>query len=248
MLRLDPTTGALPSVVDLFMTSPIINGLLLGLSVLAVGLFLYLLLTINGRAMVPSDFIDEVTKLVLRGRYEQAADLCRRSRRVFAASVVQRACENADKAQPVVLEMIDQEGTRRAEIVWNRVSYLADISNVAPMLGLLGTVIGMMKAFFVADFVRMDATSGALTSGIAQAMVTTFAGLTVGIAALVFYSIIKSRATRTLAEAEAAVYSIADHVHRAEGVRGPGTGDRGDGADAGAVEGERLAPRRRASD
>jgi biopolymer transport protein ExbB len=112
--------------------------------------------------------------------------------------------------------MVDTEGKRRADILWNRVSYLSDIANVAPMLGLLGTVIGMMRAFFRLDSVDISVKSRALSSDIAGAMATTMFGLIVAIMALAFFSIIKGRATRVLAEAEQAVHAVADHIKRGE--------------------------------
>jgi len=211
---IDPATGALPSLKQLFMFSPTINGILAGLSVLAVLLFLAYLLMINSRAMVPADLVDELTKLVLARKYEQAADLCRRNRRVFVATIVQRCVENPAKHHSVVIDMIDAEGRRRADVVWNRISYLADISNVAPMLGLLGTVLGMIQAFFTLEQQTGSVNAKVLSAGVGQAMATTMFGLVVGIGALVLYSIIKGRATRTLAEAEAAVHALADHVKR----------------------------------
>ena len=210
----DPATGALPTFLELFNYSPIINGVLVGLSILAVLLAIFFLLTINGRAIAPSDFVDEVTKLAMRGKHEAAADLCRAHRRVFVATVIRRFMDNPDADASVMIDMIDTEGRRRADVLWNRVSYLADIANVAPMLGLLGTVLGMIKAFFTAQFQALDATASALTSGIAQAMSTTLFGLAVGILALFLYTVVKGRATRTLADAEAAVHAVADHVIR----------------------------------
>ncbi|MFP4143953.1 MAG: MotA/TolQ/ExbB proton channel family protein [Phycisphaeraceae bacterium] len=217
---LDLETGALATLSDLFMNSWItvgITGAILVLSILALMLLLYFLATINSRAMVPADLVDELTKLVLRGKYEAASDLCRANRRVFIATIVQRCVENAGKGHSVIMDMIDSEGRRRADIVWNRISYLADVSNVAPMLGLLGTVIGMIMAFFGLEHQSGTVDAAALSQGVATAMGTTLLGLSVGILATIFYSIVKSRATRTLAEAEAAVHSIADHLKRGEG-------------------------------
>lgn len=211
---IDPETGALSNLGALFMTSPVINGINLALSILALTLFAFFLLTINARAMVPADFVDEVTKLVVRGKHEAASDLCRAHRSVLVATVVQRCVDNAGKGHSVIMDMLDTEGRRRADIVWNRISYLADISNVAPMLGLLGTVMGMIKAFFGLEREAGSVDAGVLSQGVAEAMSTTMFGLMVGILALVFYSVVKARATRTLAEAEAAVHSITDHMKR----------------------------------
>lgn len=213
---IDLLSGALSSWGTLFGFSPVINGIIVGLSGIALMLFLYFLLTINGRAMVPADLVDEVTKLVVQGKQEAASDLCRAHRRVFIASIIQRCVENAGKGHSVIMNMIDAEGRRRADIVWNRISYLADVSNIAPMLGLLGTVLGMIKAFFLLEHQSGSADATALATGVGQAMSTTMFGLIVAILALAFYSVVKARATRVLSDAERAVHSIADHIKRGE--------------------------------
>jgi biopolymer transport protein ExbB len=204
----------MPRLIYLFTRSTIINSIILGLSVLATLLFVFFLLSINASSMAPSSFVDDVTKLVIDRQYDEAAKLCRSYRRTFAASVILRCVENAGKQHSVIMDMLDSEGKRRADIVWNRISYLADIANVAPMLGLLGTVIGMIKAFFVLPQQYGNITSKVLSEGVGQAMATTMFGLAVAILALVFYSIVKSRATRTLAEVEQVVHSVADHIKR----------------------------------
>lgn len=202
---------------DLFMFSPVINGIIAGLSVLGLIFFLFFMLTINRRTFAPSAFVDEVVKLVVRGDYERAGDVCRRAREVFAASIVLRCLENNKQNHSVMLDMIDTEGRRQADIVWNRVSYLADISNIAPMLGLVGTVLGMIKAFYGLQHESGGVDAMVLSRGVGEAMATTLFGLSVGILTLVFYSLTKARATRTLAEAEQAVHMIADHLKRDAG-------------------------------
>jgi len=114
------------------------------------------------------------------------------------------------------MSMVDSEGKRRADILWNRISYLADVANVAPMLGLLGTVLGMINAFFAVGFENLSAESRHLTNAIGAAMATTMFGLGVAILATFFYSIVRSRLTRGLADAEEVVHSLADHMKRGD--------------------------------
>ncbi|MEM9881435.1 MAG: MotA/TolQ/ExbB proton channel family protein [Planctomycetota bacterium] len=201
---------------EMFFFSPVINGIIGGLSVLAVMFFFWFLVTINGRSIAPAAFVNEVTNLVLVRRYDAAADACRRAKGVFIAPIILRCVENHGKSQSIIMSMIDAEGRRLSDVIWNRISYLADISNVAPMLGLLGTVIGMITAFFGLERESGAIDANVLSQGVGQAMATTMFGLMVGIVALVFYSVIKSRATKTLAEAEFAVHSIADRIRSAE--------------------------------
>lgn len=213
---IDLSDNPLYKVRDLFMFSPVINGIIGGLSVLGLIFFLYFMMSINRRTFAPPAFVDEVVKLVVRGDYERAGDVCRRSRGVFAAPIVLRCLENDKQNHSVMLDMIDTEGRRQADIVWNRVSYLADISNIAPMLGLVGTVLGMIKAFYGLQHESGGVDAMVLSRGVGEAMSTTLFGLSVGILMLVFYSLTKSRATRTLADAEQAVHMIADHIKRDE--------------------------------
>lgn len=198
----------------LFNTSPIINGIILALSVVSLGLFVFFWMTINTKSMVPPDFIDSVTRLVIDRKYDEAAQYCRGRPQVFASTIVQRCVENAGKEHSVIMDMLDSEGRRRADIVWNRLSYLADVANVAPMLGLLGTVVGMIQAFYGTKFEAHNLASPHLTDAIGGAMSTTMFGLVVAITTLIFYSVIKARATRALADAEQVVHSIADYIKR----------------------------------
>lgn len=207
---------ALPSLVELFNTSPLINGTIIGLSIIALLLFIYFLLTINHNAIVPAPFLDDVMKMVLDRDYKQAVEFCRHHRGIFISTVIQRCVENVGRDHSVLMTIVDTEGRRRADILWNRISYLADISNVTPMLGLLGTIVGMMGAFFGLDQSSIDMRSKFISSNIAGAMGTTFFGLVVAIAALVFHSIIKGRLTRVLSEAEQAVHAVTDHIKRGE--------------------------------
>ena len=218
---MDEETGQIPRIGVLFATSAVINSIILVLSVVSCGLFVFFILTINIASMAPNQLVNEVRKLVSDSKHDEAAQLCRRHQQVFVATVLQRCVENADKEPSVLMNMIDSEGRRRADLLWNRISYLADISNVAPMLGLLGTVWGLIKAFFGMKFSSLSAESSVLTSGIGGAMTTTLFGLIVAILALAFYSIIKTRATKALAEAEQVSHAVADHITH---TRGGGSG------------------------
>jgi biopolymer transport protein ExbB len=209
--------GGIPTAIDLFMTLPVLNSIILSLSVVAVVLFIYFLMTINTRNFLPPLFLDDVNKLVLSRQYDQAANLCRHHRHIFAAGILQRCIENADKDHETVLSILDAEGKRRADLIWNKISYLIDLSTIAPMLGLLGTVYGMMRAFFAMPAAGSAAMSSReLARSIGAAMSATFLGLMVAIIAVVFYSFIKSRAIRSLGEVESATLSVVDHLKRDE--------------------------------
>ncbi len=177
-------------------------------------LFLYYFFTINTATLSPPNFLEDVNRLIVAHKYEEAGNFCRANRHLFVASVILRAVENVGKDHAVIMTMIENEGRRRADLIWNRIGYLLDLSNVAPMLGLLGTVLGMIEAFFTQSGPTGGIRSKALMGAIGGAMTATFFGLTVAIISVVFYTIIKSRTTKTQGEVEASVHAITDHMKR----------------------------------
>src|SRR5699024_332588 len=87
---INPVSGAMPTLSRLFWFSPIINGILVIFSIIAVMIFLFFLVTINRRTIVRADVIDELAELVKRERFYDAGDLCRRHKSVFTVNVLRR--------------------------------------------------------------------------------------------------------------------------------------------------------------
>jgi biopolymer transport protein ExbB len=90
----------------------------------------------------------------------------------------------------------------------NKVIYLADIGMIAPLLGLLGTVIGIIRSFGALGAQQGTAQYGALSSGISEALINTSAGLAIGIPALMFYAFFRGRAQRLISDLESAVTHV----------------------------------------
>ena len=97
----------------------------------------------------------------------------------------------------------EAEGRRIAERAFASVDWLADVAAVAPLVGLLGTVLGMFQAFGgIASDVSAGAKPVVLAQGVSQAIVTTIFGLVVAIPSLVAYAFFRRRAARRIAEIE----------------------------------------------
>ena len=104
-----------------------------------------------------------------------------------------------------IREVAQAEGSRQAGMLSQRITYLSDIGSIAPMLGLLGTVIGMIKSFLQISVGNFEGVRQMkLASGVSEALITTAAGLVIGITALVFYSLFRGRVQKFIAELEAA--------------------------------------------
>ena len=97
----------------------------------------------------------------------------------------------------------EAEGGRIAEAMMSSVDWLADIAAIAPLVGLLGTVLGMFQAFGgIASDVSAAAKPVVLAQGVSQAIVTTIFGLVVAIPSLAAYAVFRRRAQKRIAEIE----------------------------------------------
>ena len=96
----------------------------------------------------------------------------------------------------------------------SRITYLADIGAIAPMVGLLGTVFGMIKAFLnIASGDVTGVRQMQLAENVSEALITTAAGLMIGIPALAFYSLFRGRVQKYIAELEAAATHLMALLH-----------------------------------
>ncbi len=102
-------------------------------------------------------------------------------------------------------EIAQAEGGRHVTAMNQKVSYLADLATLAPMLGLLGTVVGIIRSFGVLASDEPQSSSLVLAGGVAEALVTTGAGLIIGILSAAFYAIFRSRVQRIAADFESGV-------------------------------------------
>ena len=178
--------------------------LIIGLSVIALAYILWLFPTMRVRRAVPERFAQEVLDLIHEGNLLEAESRCDARSCEFAA-VAKRAiafCRSTPHADPVLLkEVIAGEGSTQAAKIVGRPQRLTHVISIAPMLGLLGTVIGMLASFISIAGDVAAAKPVLLAQGMAKAIITTIAGLVVAIVTSVFYAWFTSRA-------EAAVYRL----------------------------------------
>ena len=181
---------------------------LAGLSFIAISLILLYFLTVRQGAVVSRRFMGTADSLIRKQDYLGLLGVCNRTSESIAR-VTQKTLDFATKNPTAsfeeVREVTEAEGTRQASILNQRITYLADVGAIAPMVGLLGTVIGMIKSF---NEIAQDTFIGAgqiqLAGGVSEALITTAGGLVIGIPSLIFYSIFRGKVQRLIAELEAA--------------------------------------------
>jgi len=148
------------------------------LSVVALALILTYFIIISPRKETPRELVRRLTVLLEGHDVDACIELCD-GRDEMVAGVVRAGLRVAGQDRAVVVEAMQSEGARLAANLRQQISYLSDIAVLAPMLGILGTVLGMIKAFNGIAFEVGAVRPIVLASGIAHALVTTATGLVV---------------------------------------------------------------------
>ena len=177
------------------------------LSVVAVMLILVYLVTMRRGAVVTKRYMATADALLRKRDYLGLLAISNRHREAVAC-VMQRTLDFVTQHPEATFadarEIAETEGTRQAAALNQRITYLADIGTIAPMLGLFGTVLGMIKSFSVVASDIVASRPIMLAEGVSEALVTTATGLVIGIPAMAAYSFFRGRTQSLIAELEAA--------------------------------------------
>lgn len=176
-----------------------ITGLIILLSVAAVALVIENLVTLRARVLVPQGLADQVKSLLLSGQAAKADEQCRSSPSVLS-TVLRTGISELEGGWSAVEKAMEDSLADQASRLARKVEYLSVIGNIAPMLGLLGTVFGMVLAFREVAATQGMARAADLADGIYQALITTVAGLVVAIPSLAAFAWFRSRVDQLVAE------------------------------------------------
>lgn len=178
------------------------------LSVIAVVLIFFYAFTIRRNSVVSDKFMNAAEALIRKRDYLGLIAHCNRQNQSVARiteKTLNFMTKNTGVTFKEVREVAQAEGSRQAGMLTQRISYLADVGTIAPMAGLLGTVVGMIRAFMEISNGNYEGVhANKLAEGVYQALVTTAAGLVIGITAVIFYSVFRGRVQKYIAELEAA--------------------------------------------
>ncbi|RLB18465.1 MAG: MotA/TolQ/ExbB proton channel family protein [Deltaproteobacteria bacterium] len=169
-------------------------------SIVALGVFLERLWVLRRKKIIPEDFIRNVEDLLRKRKLSEAVFLCQ-SDMSSIAKIFLAGLRNTGKGMWLVKQAIEERGTREATVLEKNVGILSTVANLSPLLGLLGTVSGMIKTFNAIS-VQGIGNPAPLAGGIAEALITTAAGLCVAIPTLVCYRFVKDKASSLIFEME----------------------------------------------
>jgi len=169
-------------------------------SIIALGVFLDRLWVLRRKKIIPGEFIRNVEEQVKNQKISEAIFLCQGDDSSIA-KIFLAGLKNAGRGMWLVKEAIEEMGGREGVILEKHVGILSTIANLTPLLGLLGTVSGMIKTFNVISLQGVG-NPALLAGGISEALITTATGLCVAIPTLVCYRILKDKAEALIFEME----------------------------------------------
>lgn len=172
---------------------------LIALSLLAVYFMIEHTLTLRRKDLLPDGLGESVRQLLQGGKVAEAQALCKQNPS-FLSFVLLHGISELDFGWSSVEKTLEDAMAEQAARLFRRAEYLTLIGNIAPMLGLLGTVTGMLMSFRQVAISQGTAGAPQLAEGIYQALVTTVVGLIIAIPALGAFAIIRNRIDQLVAE------------------------------------------------
>ncbi len=191
-----PATASADSILsDVVTKGGAIGWVIIFLSIATLALVIEFAVNVRRDKICPPELIDELEALLEEDEYQEALELCE-SEPNFLTNALAAGLPRLNEGYPKVSEAIEAAAGIEAVKLQQKVSWMLFLSNVAPMLGLFGTVYGMIGAFKQIVALGAKVTPRDLAGGISAALVTTFLGLLVAIPAVSAYQYFRNKATR----------------------------------------------------
>ena len=190
-------TAVEPTEIRMSLWEMTVNGgwimLILGIfSLVAVYIFIERFITINRAAKSDDSFMESIRNSMKQGDLAGAKELCKQTDSPLSR-MIEKGISRIGKPLNDIQTAVENVGNLEVSSLEKGVALLAMIAGAGPMLGFLGTVIGMIRAFYQMSMAGNNLEIATLSGGIYQAMVTTVGGLIVGIIAFIFYNILVSQ-------------------------------------------------------
>lgn len=204
-------------LVTLFKKGGLVMWPILLCSVLALMIVMERAWFLRPHRVIKREFLPDVKRLAVKGDFERALKICK-SYDLAISRIVQAGLQRGRFGLLEVERAIEAAGAHEATLLQKRLRGLGVLANLTPMLGLLGTVIGMIKAFNVISE-SGTGNPGLVASGISEALITTATGLIVGIPTLALYHYFRGKVDGLVYEMEEiSLEFVEDIQHAVEGV------------------------------
>lgn len=163
------------------------------------------------------NFTDQIVKLVIQNKIEDAIAFCSGNQKKPIAQVMKMILERSDRSDEEIEKAVERAASEIVPKLEKRLSYLPMVSNVATLIGLLGTVSGLIMAFKAVSFADPTQKQTLLADGISVAMNATALGLIVAIPVMVAYAFLNTRQTNLFSDIDICAQKVTDAL-RSRGV------------------------------
>jgi biopolymer transport protein ExbB len=211
-------SGETLSAEQLTLEAIILNGgvilwAIMGMGFVTLILAMYLFFTITPRREAPAKLLKRVANQIRAGELYEATRMCD-NRSELMARVLYSGLRVSDQERYIIQEAMESEGERGAAQLWQRISYLNNVGAIAPLVGLLGTVWGMIGAFSAIALDNSQVKGLTMAYSVSQAMITTAAGLLLAIPALLVYYYLRGRVLKVIALVESQASEFVELIVR----------------------------------
>jgi biopolymer transport protein ExbB len=179
---------------------------ILATSVTMVTLIVQNIMTLKPSKLAPPPLVQSLQQTIASGNYQEAWEICRQNNN-YLANVLRGALTRLGRGKEAVEDAVAEFGLREATLLRTRNSYLSVIGVVSPMIGLLGTVIGMMGAFAVLGATGIS-NPQALAARIGEVLMATASGLFIAIPAFISYYIFRNMSQKCVVLADDTVNNL----------------------------------------
>jgi len=185
---------------DLLKAGGTIGWVIVALSIALVAITVELAIHIRPTKLIPIESTEQIQNLLKAKDTAQVTEFCGKDKSIIS-KVVGAGMAHLKTGYDDMISAMQEEGQRQAAILYRRIDWIALISNIAPMLGLLGTVVGMIEAFQTIASSEGFAKPAELAEGIYKALVTTVLGLVVAIPGMCVYAYFQGQIERLVTHA-----------------------------------------------
>ncbi|MCG9911786.1 MAG: MotA/TolQ/ExbB proton channel family protein [Flavobacteriales bacterium] len=190
------------SILDMALKGGLIMIPLLLLSVIAIYIFVERILAISKAGKEDKNFMNNIRDYILSGKIDSAKALCK-STDTPISHMIEKGVSRIGRPLDDISAAIENVAKLEIYKLESKLALLATISGAAPMIGFLGTVIGMIKSLYSMSAAGDNIVISTLAGGIYEAMVTTVGGLVVGIMAYVGYNLLVAQVEKVIHKMEA---------------------------------------------
>ncbi len=195
------------SLGETLQQSGVIGWLILALSVVALAVIIENFVSLKRDKLAPPDLVDEIHSLFDEEQFQEAMELCE-SEPSFFTRICAAGISKIGHPFDVIEKSIEEMGDEEAVKLHQKIGWLSLIANVAPMMGLLGTVAGMIASFKVIATTQGQAEPAELADGISQALLTTMFGLIVAIPTTGAFAYLRNNLIKSVIEVGAIVEDL----------------------------------------